>query len=217
MKKYLTLSLCALVLSACKIEIEKDISLKAILNDPIKTETALLNVEISSCNNHDDSRQPSESLINIKQQIPTVFPNATFKECYKKKFDSFASFELPIGVGVYDGSSKLENDINILSYGELKLWASTSKKLAANIRKFLKKEHISNLELDVLLKVKNDTGESQKFTVSSAYLDGAPVSLGEFNFEKEKTILFKLANSSADRLYMYQDGGETIILSSSEK
>lgn len=55
MKKLFALTLCAMAVVGCKTEIEKDVSLKNLLNEPIKTETALLNIEIPACSSHEDS------------------------------------------------------------------------------------------------------------------------------------------------------------------
>ncbi|EGP03021.1 hypothetical protein AAUPMG_11751, partial [Pasteurella multocida subsp. multocida str. Anand1_goat] len=73
MKKIIASACCALALSACKTEIEKEVSLNALLNDPVKVETGILNVEISSCASHEDSRKPSDALIKVQQKIPNVF------------------------------------------------------------------------------------------------------------------------------------------------
>lgn len=202
MKKLFIATLCALALSACKTEIEKDVSLNALLNEPMKTETALLNVEISSCDSHEDSRKPSDSLIQIQQKIPAVFSQAKYKECYKKKFDSFASFEIPIGVGIAPEKADFENEINIYSHGDRKLNVRTDQKLAKRIRDFVKSEHISNLEMIVSLNVVNDTDKEQVFSVLSSYVDEIPVSyIPKFTMKAGDKFNFRLSNVSADMLW----------------
>lgn len=202
MKKIFLLSLISFALAGCKTEIEKDVSLNTLLNEPMKTETALLNVEISSCNSHEDSRKPSDSLIQIQQKIPSVFSQAKYKECYKKKFDSFASFEIPIGVGIAPEKSNFENEINIYSHGDRKLNVRTDQKLAKRIRDFVKSEHISDLEMIVSLNVVNDTGTEQEFTVLSAYVDNFPISyFPKLPFKAGDKFNIKLSNVAADMLW----------------
>ncbi|WP_422121378.1 DUF7424 family protein [Pasteurella multocida] len=58
------------------------------MNEPIKVESGILNVEIATCSSHEDSRKPSDALIQIQQKIPNVFDNAVYKECYQKNFNS---------------------------------------------------------------------------------------------------------------------------------
>ncbi|MDY4281683.1 MAG: hypothetical protein SOX56_11590 [[Pasteurella] mairii] len=214
MKKLLALTFSALALTACKTEVEKDISLKTLLNEPIKTETALLNVEISSCNDHEDSRKPSDALIKIQEKIPTVFTQAKYKECFSKRIESFASFEIPIGVGKVDDNTILENDISIYSYKNRQLNIKTTDKLAENIRDFIKREYINNLEFNILLNVKNDTDSDQKFMLYAAYIDNAPVPIHPVTMATGKSFNIKLSNASADSLWIYKNIQPVVVLSS---
>ncbi|OOF60836.1 hypothetical protein BH925_04175 [Rodentibacter pneumotropicus] len=214
MKKLFVLTLCAIAVTGCKTEIEKDVSLNTLLNEPIKTETALLNVEISSCNSHEDSRKPSDALIKIQEKIPTVFAQAKYKECFSKKMNSFASFEIPIGVGKVEDNTILENDISVYSYKNRQLNIRTSDKLAENIRNFVKREYINNLEFNILLNVTNDTGKNQDFMVYSAYVNDAPTAITKLNFKDKETLNFRLSNASADSLWLYQKVSPVFVLSS---
>lgn len=214
MKKLFAITFCVLSLSACKTEVEKDISLNTLLNNPINTESALLNVEIASCNSHEDSRKPSDALIKIQEQIPTVFAQAKYKECFSKKMESFASFEIPIGVGRVDDNTVLENDISIYSYKNRQLNIKTSDTLANNIREFVKREYINKLEFNILLNVTNDTEENRNFMLYSAYLDNAPATIRNFSFKKGSSIHIKLSNTSADSLWVYEQVPPVVVLSS---
>lgn len=212
MKKLWIVTSCLLALTACKTEIEKDVSLKQLLNEPIKTETALLNVEISSCNNHEDSRKPSDSLIDIQQKIPTIFHGAKYKECYSKKYESFASFEIPVGFGVVNDKAELKDEINIYSYKKGYLNISTTPELAKKIRNALNKSYVSNLQFNVILNIKNDTDKEQTFNIYSAYLDNSPINFGQYTHKQGQTMAIKLSNASADMLWRYEAGGEATVL-----
>lgn len=213
MKKLFTLTFCALSVVGCKTQVEKDISLKSLLNDPIKTETALLNVEVSSCGDREDSRKPSESLLKMQEIIPSVFPQAKYKECFSKKFDSFASFEIPIGVGVVDDNTKLENGINIYRYNNRLLNVNVTKDLSNNIKQTLKKNHESKLDLEILINLKNDTGEEQAFNAYSLYWNDAPISVGYPVLKNNETAQIRLSNASSDALWVYKDGARSTVLS----
>lgn len=215
MKKLLTLSLISFSLAACKTEIEKDVSIKQLLSSPVQTETALLNIEISSCASHEDSRKESDALIQIKSKIPNVFHKAVFKECYSKNFNSFASFEIPVGIGKVDNIKEpnFENDINIYSYENRKLNVSTSKSLSENIRNFLKSEHIPNFIFNISLNIKNDTETEQTFSILSSYVDNSPISFHpNFTFKKGDKFNIKLSNVSADMLWKYDNNIHTTVL-----
>ena len=213
MKKLFTLTFCALAVVGCKTQVEKDVSLKSLLNDPIKTETALLNVEVSSCGSSEDSRKPSESLLKMQNIVPSVFPQAKYKECFRKKLDSFASFEIPIGVGVVDDNTKLENGINIYRYNNRLLNVNVTKELSKNIKQALKNNHESKLDLEILITLKNDTGEEQAFNAYSLYWNNAPISVGYPTLKNNENVLIRLSNASSDELWVYQDGSRATVLS----
>lgn len=202
MKKLFVLTLCAIAVTGCKTEIEKDVSLNTLLNEPIKTETALLNVEVSACGAREDSRKPSDSLIKIQQKIPAVFTQAKYKECYQQNMNSYASFEIPIGIGVAPETGEIKDEITIYSVGDRKLNVRTDQKLAKRIRDFVKSEYISSLEMIVSLNVINDTQQEQSFTVLSSYIEGMPVSyFPNFPLKKGEKINIRLSNVAADMLW----------------
>ena len=81
------------------------------LNVDNQARTAILNIEVPGCSSYEDSRQESKALIDLKLKIPQVFNGAQFKECYKVKMDSVASFVIP----VYFGKNVLETENKALS------------------------------------------------------------------------------------------------------
>lgn len=212
MKKLFTLSLCALALAACKTEIEKEISLNKLFTQPIQEETALLNVEIVSCNNREDSRLESDNLIKIKSKIPAVFKGAKYKECYSKRANSFAVFEIPVAVGKEDGSQEIKHDIAILSSKNLPMRIESSAELSKNIRNFLKSEFIPNFDFHITLNVVNDTEQEQKFHIYSAYINDSPVSVAPVDLKKGENLKIRLSNASADALWKYEGNAGAIIL-----
>lgn len=213
MKKLLTLAFAALALAGCKTEIEKEISLNKILTQPLQAETALLNVEIMSCHNREDSRLESDDLIKIKSKIPSVFKEAKYKECYSKRANSFAVFEIPVAVGVVDDNTKVEeHDIAIYSYKNRPLNIRTTKEFSENVRNFLKSEFIPNFNFNVTLNVKNDTEQDHKFNLYSAYVNDMPVSVATVPFKKGEEFKIQLSNSSADALYRFSHDSVSVVL-----
>lgn len=212
MKKLFALTCCALAVVSCKTEIEKDVSLNKLLTQPIQTETALLNVEIFSCNNREDSRLESDDLIKIKQKIPSLFKEATFKECYSKRAHSFAVFEIPVGFGKVEENTNVEHDIAIYSYKNRALNVRTRKEFSDNIRNYLKREFIPSFEFSIVLNVKNDTDKNQDFNIYSAYINDSPFSVSPVTIKKGDTWKIKLANASADMLWKYDSDIRTLVL-----
>lgn len=212
MKKALLLGFCTLALSSCKTEIEKDISLNTLLTQPIQTETALLNVEIFNCHNREDSRLESDDLIKIKQKIPAIFKEAKYKECYSKRANSFAVFEIPVGVGVVDDNTEITHDIAIYSYKTRALNVRTTKEFSKKVIDFVNKEFLPSFKFNVVLNVKNDTDQDHNFNLYSAYLNEVPVSVFPMKFKKNAVAKITLSNSSADSLWMMGEDYKTIVL-----
>lgn len=89
----------ALALNGCKIDMGASIPLSGLLGSELKTGSADLYVEVPACNSYEDSRQPSKGLVDAKNEIAKIIPESEFKECFQKKFNSFASFSVPIAYG----------------------------------------------------------------------------------------------------------------------
>ena len=105
-----------LLLSGCKATVETKVSLKDILNSKTKNIDGNLYVEVAACSSYEDSRKPSNSLIKATETIPSIFSDANYIECFKKKFDSFAHFSVPIVLDKdRDGKFASEKHINIVS------------------------------------------------------------------------------------------------------
>ncbi|MGX2949340.1 DUF7424 family protein [Ursidibacter sp. B-7004-1] len=215
MKKFLSLSLITLALVGCKTEMEKEISFTR-LYEPLGIETAQLKVEVAACNDYSDSRQPSQSLVEAQQKIPFVFSNATFRECYREKFNSYAVFDIPISVGVAQQSIKESDtqDISLLSAENDKhkvpLLIVVKSGLKQRLNQLKRTEIMANsIDFSVLIKLKNDLKEDKNLRIISSYIDEKPKPDGlktTFKANDNKTIKIKLSNVSIDKL---MNGNET--------
>jgi hypothetical protein len=208
----------AVGISGCKIEVEKQVSLKQLLNNEPASEIGYLNVEVAGCHDYEDSRKPSDSLVEAQEKIPQIFPNAKFKECYTKKMDSFASFEIPVFVGKYEQGKTKTDDINVLSDDD-DLKVATSANTAKAIAKQAKYD--SSLELGVYIEVVNDLDKDVTLDLSSVYVNGktpVPVPDGNMKLEKGKSVQLKLSNVSADSLWntISKDGSGLVKFASIE-
>ena len=225
MKKLLPITLSVLFLSACKTEVEKEVSLSKLLNDPISVENAVLNVEVAGCNDFQDSRQPSQSLLDAQQKVPFVFTNATFKECYRQNFNSYAVFEIPIGVGVITEETQKNSlpEINLFSFKHenksLPLGVMIKEGLKQRLNKLQKTEIMANaVDFSVVLKVKNDlTDKNKNFRIVSSYVNNTPYPDGiDLDLEKttNKSIEIKLSNVSIDSLLKTEGDGLIAVIKS---
>ncbi len=219
MKKGVVLSLIAasLLLAGCKTELEVNTNYSELKSQPLHALTALTNVEIAGCSSHEDSRKPSDSLIKIQQMIPNVFKGAKYKECYTRKMNSFASFEIPLGVGTVDANTKYENDLNIIYQKDGSLLAQANKDFYKRFRQFLKDNMISDLEMKISVAITNDTGDDLKLNCFAAYVDDVPCSIGNTTFKQNSTLTFVLSDVSSDAILMKDRKGDRVLFASETK
>ncbi|WP_368888543.1 DUF7424 family protein [Morganella morganii] len=120
MKKILPVLIAVSLLAGCKVDVETTVNTDDLVSHEHKLVAGNINVEVPACNDFEDSRKESKSLIRIKEQMPAVFSGAEYKECYKEKFNSYASFTVPVGVGfIADDMKAVNAEIYILSNDEL--------------------------------------------------------------------------------------------------
>lgn len=210
MKKLSLITLTLLALTGCKVEIEKTISLNKLLNEPLSVEAAQLSVEVAGCNDYKDSRHPSQALLEAQQKIPFIFSNAQFKECYRHQFNSYAVFEIPVGVGVMDVTRKDINlpDITLLSFkddkGFMPLSIYVKKELKQRLNQIKKTDILANsMDFSVVFKLHNDLTETRKFRLISSYVNGTPYPDGvniTFQANSKKDFSVKLSNVAVDQL-----------------
>lgn len=111
MKKVL-LSAVIMVLAGCKLEMEAPILMSKIGSG--ETFDVSIGLEVPACNDYEDSRKPSKSLLDLQEKVKSNLPFLTYKECYRKSADSFAGYTMK---GMYINESALDkhkNDSSVL-------------------------------------------------------------------------------------------------------
>lgn len=165
-----------LLLSGCKATVNTQVNLTDLLSSKTKTISGDLYVVVPSCNNYEDSRKPSDSLIKAQQTIPNIFTDAKYIECFSKEFDSMAHFSIPITLDKNDnGKLASPSHVNIISNSKTLLTLGIPRSIHANMEK-VKEDSFGTdtFELKVNIKIHNDTGKEFRFRVISAYISGEP-------------------------------------------
>lgn len=167
MKKIAILLSCCFALSACKVELAPNINLSDVNSETAKTMQSKLLIEVSACNDYKDSKKESSSLIQAKQEITTVFADAKYIECYQKKMNSRAVFEIPITVG---GKTSI-GDIQIRNadFGGGMI-IEMSKNLKEKINK-ASKSTLGKLVPSINITINNDLNKDQEIIAHALYLD----------------------------------------------
>ena len=211
MKKKVILGLAVvsavLTLTGCKIDMGATIPFSGLLGDEIKTGSADLYVEVPGCNSYEDSRQPSNSLIKAKNEISQILPDSEFKECFNKKFDSYAHFSVPVAYGPANAVTDTTSQIRVLHNTDKDLaYVEFGPKLRQDLEKATRKPGISGgispSDLSIRLKIKNDTEKPVQADVAGVFADDFPVIYADsVKFEPGKDWVFKLSDVSTSRLF----------------
>lgn len=224
-KKIVINALCALAvisLSGCKIEMGAAIPLSGLLGDEMKSGSADLYVEVPACSSYEDSRQPSKGLISAKNEMSQNIPESEFKECFKKKFNSFALFSVPISYGPSNKVGDTTNQIRVLHNTENKFaYMELGEKLKKSLRKSSQKPSVSGgfspSDLSLSLNLKNDTGKNLKTSVTGVYSEGYPVIFAEnVSIEAGKDLQLTLSNVTTSVLLSLNHPGSAWFMSQIE-
>ncbi|OOE57264.1 DUF7424 family protein [Salinivibrio sp. IB282] len=212
MKFILPMLVITAFLTGCKATVESEVSLKDILESKTKTISGNLYVEVASCNSYEDSRRLSNSVIEAQQTIPSIFADAKYIECFSKKFDSFAHFNIPVVLDKdKDGKMASDSHVNIISNSESLLTVGIPKSIKANMERVEENSFgASSFDLKVNIKVNNDTGKEFPFKVIAAYVEGQPYVYGDLTSKGDGAFVVTLSDVSVSRAL--ENGTATVLL-----
>ncbi|EBI3714167.1 DUF7424 family protein [Salmonella enterica] len=208
MKKYLPLCL-VLALTGCKVDLSTTVDLADILSEQHKATTADLNFEVAACNDYQDSRKESDSLVEMKAKVPTIFDGAEYVECYTQKFQSLAHFRIPVDVGALTENPKLavpDADVFVTSQKEDGLIAAIylSDKVRKKLENAQKRTPIDfNYSIDVTI---NRTQEPVEAVVAGVYAvdkngKKIPAIMQTLHWQKSNTMTFSISDVGKTQLF----------------
>ncbi len=184
-------SAMAFALAGCKTELSTSVSVNQLLSEQVKTVTSDLLVEVSACGDYKDSRQPSKSLLDAQEKVPTIFANAEYVECFRQNMDSFAHFKVPVSVG---NSSVTGKGIHLYGSGADILVISVPKEMKKKINQV---DSSMASKTKISINIKNDTDKVLKMTGLSAFLnDKEPMVISNFSLKVGSEIKLTLSNVS---------------------
>lgn len=200
MKKFTSALLLVALLAGCKAEVEAKITFSEIASEVTKTTSGDIYVEITSCGNHEDTRKPSESLLQAKSKIPTIFEGAYYVECFNKKLDTFAHFRIPISIdGNNNGKLESDNTITLLNEKGI-LYVVVPSVLANRINEAKNAPEGDGLtNISIQINMNNDTKDGIVFQAFSSYIDGRPYVLTTLCAHPNDPFVIRVSNVSADQ------------------
>ena len=199
MKKYANALLLVALVAGCKAEVETKITFSDILSGVTKMTSGDIYVEITACGDHEDTRNPSQTLLQAKSKIPSIFEGAQYVECFKKRHDTFAHFKIPISIDGND-NEKLESDsaITLLSEKNI-MYVAVPLVLAKRINEAKNDPDGGGLtDISIQIEINNDTKEGIVFKAFSSYIDGRPYVFTNLCAHPNDPFVVRISNVSVD-------------------
>ncbi|MBQ9537275.1 MAG: hypothetical protein IJU79_05755 [Desulfovibrionaceae bacterium] len=182
-------------LMGCKLESHSRIKLSQLSGAETKIDS-IIKVEITSCHPHDDNNSPSTDLLKANDTINKLFDESEFLECKNENMDTFASYNVPMTVGTFDGNISNTKGISVLKNKDNVYFLVSEK-----IRKFIKQS--DDFKLLAVIRVVNDLGKNVIIYPNAVYVDKVPFAgLTGWKLNKEilsgKSAELKISNVSSD-------------------
>jgi hypothetical protein len=186
------------LLSGCDGFIETNVNLSQLQSKQNQKIEGDLYLEVASCGDYSDSRKESDSVKEAKMDIPLIFKNAKYIECFDKELNSYAHFKIPI---LIHHSNKLISNryIQIISNKDNILAIAIPSSIEQNIEKLKENSFgITDIDLKVKINFINDTNKKFPFHVVSAYINDEPYIYGDLVADKHSSFVLKLSDVSID-------------------
>lgn len=211
------LFLLPLMLIGCKVQLSTDVPISKLSEKGLRKIDANLFVEVPACSSFEDSRQPSNSVIQAQSEIPKIFDDAKYVECFTQKMNSFTHFVIPVDVGAITDENEFKpRTIKILSQ------PSSDTKLALHVPKEVKekllKYNSSNIagfipeQAYISFNLINDTDKIFSFYADSVFIDGNPASYSNFDIKSGGRVDVRMSNvQAAQAMLTKENSGRGVV------
>ena len=158
-----------------------------------------LYAQISSCHSYEDSRKLSDSVLKAQQNIPLIFTDAQYVECFTKEFKSLAHFIVPFVLDKEDnGQLSSDSHLNLIYSDDRILAIAIPNSIKDNLAQFEERSFGTSLELEVQIKLLNDTMEDLPVNVMASYVDGQPYLFSPKTLLRGQEVVLKLSDVATD-------------------
>lgn len=199
MKNLYFIVLISLLFSGCEGFLETNVKISE-LKSTSKYIDGDLALEVTSCNDFSDSRKKSSSVIDAQQTIPYIFKGAEYIECFRKDFNSYVHFSLPIVIDTRNNGELASNEyINLISNESNLLSLAIPDKIIYRLRRVKEDSFgINEINLNVQIRIINDTNEDIEYKALSAYIDNKPQIFSQLIVKKGESFNVILSDVSID-------------------
>ena len=201
--------LTALMLCSCRAEVVKEISFSE-LDRPLHSSTASLAIEVDSCTDFIDKSKPSALLLKLQEQIPGLFPGATFGECVTRNLAAMAEFTIPIKLGAVPLRQLEQYEEPVLWNFKDNFGIYMSDKFHKRYRQFIEALPLGPDEVSFKVVLTNDR-EPFTATATAVYVDGRPVVQEEIKVGAQPVTL-ELSKLALDSLTSAKRSAHQVVL-----
>lgn len=188
----------ATFLVGCKLEVQSDMKVSQLDDPKVDYVSGNIFVEVAGCSDYEDSRRPSDSLLKVQQAMPTVFEGATYVECFRKQFESYAHFDLSLAI--YRGGEDehfSEKHINVISNEQALLFMMVPETILNSLEDIKRRSYgMDDFEVSASFNLLNDTEDEIDITAVASYVDGKPVIYEPYTIPAGKSVSIVLSDVS---------------------
>ena len=190
--------LAVAVLLGCDAKVQVSVLFSQLLKGAAVSIQSDLHVQIAGCQDSEDAKKPADSLVKVKETIPKVFALAVYVDCVTKGFETFARFQIPVGLNPKPA------DADVMMSVQTTAGALISFHVPRSIKESLDAVRrdsfgMNDLKLKVSIVLQNDTAVDKHIRVVGAYVDGVPKIDENVILAKGAAITVLLADVAVDR------------------
>jgi hypothetical protein len=189
-------------LAGCKTEFAAQVPLSALQDPQVSELPGKVRLEVMSCQHYEDSRQPSDSLVQAQEMMPRIFPSAEFQECYREGMDSWAEFDISLPIDRDGDPEQFASDdaFNLTTTPELPLGVAVPPAVMERLEQAQRAEMMmGNLTYAITLEVINDTDASFDVAALSAWVEGHPVTAQPMEVPPNQAFSLRFSDVLIDR------------------
>lgn len=202
MKKTIALLILAanILLTGCDTRLETELNISDLTGTKPGIVTGSVFVEVASCASYEDSRKPSESVLEAQKIVPEIFKDAAFEECFSRGMDSYARFSIPMALNHAPKNSPVsEKYVTIATTDKMLLKIIIPDTIRSGFDNLKSRSfQFGSLNLEICFTITNDTDKDIPFMIVSAYVDDEPYVFGNLTLKKGSSYKVRLSDVSAD-------------------
>lgn len=184
------LLLCIAVLAACDIEVKTVLAVSDLRAQQDKGIAGTIVLEVPSCTDFEDSRKPSDALLESVAIVERIFPDAQYKECYRKQMSAYAEFAVILNLSFDDEQIDSER-INLISGETILLGIYLPREILARLAQAEERNFGLSFDFSFEITLDNDSQEDFDFMALGVFADSEPALFRSLSLRGGERLILK--------------------------